>query len=79
MFFHFWLSEFVVQYMQVGLTLQTDGNVVLSDMQNGVTVWQTNTTQAPLPLLIPNSLNIPISSSLTDMFSGLSTPPGAGN
>jgi len=75
-FFYFWLSKFVVQYMQVGLTLQMDGNVVLSDMQNGVTVWQTNTTQAPLPSLIPNSLDIP---TLTDVFSGLSTPPGAGN
>lgn len=76
MFFYFWLSKFVVQYMQVGLTLQMDGNVVLSDMQNGVTVWQTNTTQAPLPSLIPNSLDIP---TLTEVFSGLSTPPGAGN
>jgi hypothetical protein len=75
-FFYFWLSKFVVQYMQVGLTLQMDGNVVLSDMQNGVTVWQTNTTQAPLPSLIPNSLDIP---TLTEVFSGLSTPPGAGN
>lgn len=65
--------------MQVGLTVQMDGNVVLSDMQNGVTVWQTNTTQASQASLISNQLNIPISSSLTNMFSGLSTPPGAGN
>ena len=79
MFFHFWLSKCVVQYMQVGLTVQMDGNVVLSDMQNGVTVWQTNTTQASQASLISNQLNIPISSSLTNMFSGLSTPPGAGN